>query len=190
MSDPTETIVKVPVAATAGNGFTAVSDWHTELQEPRQRGDRAALRRAQTVDDAYGVVSFHRLLHRLAETTDPEAVARLAIVLAGVERDRPPENGGRTAGWGEAFGRAVAASKDGKPCLSEDRLRLLLSAEDPDQFLRLLRGAVHLLDGTAPLADLARVVLAWHRPDGRPRIRRQIFLSYFATLASSEKSNV
>ncbi|MCM8738627.1 type I-E CRISPR-associated protein Cse2/CasB [Azospirillum sp. A1-3] len=179
-----------PSTAATDHSLAAVSGWHATLQEHHHRGDRAALRRAQTIDDVYGVIAFHRLLRCLDPSTAPDMAARLAMALATVDQSWTPKEGGQTgAGWGNAFGRAAARFKNGKPRLSEDRLRLLLSAEDPDQFLRLLRGAVHLLGGKAPLVDLARVVWAWHQPDSRARVRRQIFLSYFATLLPSEKTN-
>lgn len=195
MTDPTVTGApeNAPLAgkaATAADRDSVVSDWHAELQERQNRGDRAALRRAQTVDDVYGVVAFHQLLRRLGSSIAPDTVARLAMALATVDADwAEGEDGAVGKGWGDALGHAAATPKDGKPRVSEDRLRLLLSAEDPDQFLRLARGVIHLLDRKAPLVDLARVVRAWSQPDNRARVRRQIFLSYFATLPPSEKKN-
>jgi CRISPR system Cascade subunit CasB len=195
MTDPTVTraTVNAPLegsAATAADRNSAVSDWHAELQERQNRGDRAALRRAQIVDDVYGVVAFHQLLRRLGSAIAPDTAARLAMALATVDLDWAPGEDNRIGkSWGDAFGHAAAMPKDGKPRVSEDRLRLLLSAEDPDQFLRLLRGVIHLLERKAPLIDLARVVRAWHQPHNRARVRRQIFLSYFTMLPSSEKKN-
>ncbi|WP_029011300.1 type I-E CRISPR-associated protein Cse2/CasB [Azospirillum halopraeferens] len=143
----------------------AIRDWHRTLRD--QRGDRAALRRAQTVDDVYGVLAFHHLLRRL-DTMPPDAAARVAIAVAELDGDS-----GRTARRpGGALGRDLAA-------LSADRLRLLCTAEEPDEFLRLLRGAFQILKRRAPLADVAAVVADWHYPSGRARVRRELFLSYF-----------
>ena len=149
--------------------------WHRELQLPLNRGDRAALRRAVAPDDAYRMVAFHGLYGRLAESVrDDEAVARLALALAEVNEST--RSAGRT---GAALGRALARRKGDRSTVSGDRMRLLATAEDPDQFLRLLRSAIVQLDRMVPLVDVADVVLDWHRPDRRAEARRQIFLGYF-----------
>jgi CRISPR system Cascade subunit CasB len=157
-----------------------VATWHRRLQG--NRGDRAALRRAQTIEEAYGIVAFHQLYAWLGKQIPDPVVARIAIALAEIDADvKADTEPGHGMPAGAALGQALAMPRNGKPCLSEARLRLLASAEDPDQFLRLLRGALALLDRTAPLDDVARVVRRWHAPESRPRVRRQLFLSYFQT---------
>lgn len=152
-----------------------VTRWHAALQKPLNRGDRAALRRASGVGDAYAVPAFGVLYSQLGRPSDDTMVARMAIALAEVDRDTG-DAGGRT---GSALGRAYAQMRDRRPCMTGERLRLLATAEDPDQFLRLLRGSIDLLKREAPLRDLARIIRDWHRPDSRERARRQLFLSYF-----------
>ncbi|MCB9947463.1 MAG: type I-E CRISPR-associated protein Cse2/CasB [Rhodospirillaceae bacterium] len=170
-----------PTAPTA-SATGPIHDWHRRLQY--DRGQRAGLRRAQTIDEVYQVLAFHQLLAHAGPKLPHETAARMAIALAEVDADTStaPDR------WGAALGRAFATHRHGKPRLSEDRLRLLATAEDPDQFLRLLRGAIQALDRHAPLQDVADIVRAWHRPASRLQARRQIFLAYYAasTAASGE----
>ncbi len=190
-----------------------VAVWHEDLQNARMRGDRAALRRAQTPADADGIGALYTLLWswkpgipRGSFTNSMvEIAARTALAVAMIDTDTTPEpdtppDGKEAAATqtgettpqkkkirnGDALGRALAAldprRNDKNPRYSQDRLRRLLSAEDPDEFLRLLRSAILQLDRAAPVTDVSRVMEAWHHPDARAKVRRQIFLSYFAAL--------
>ncbi|ACJ00699.1 type I-E CRISPR-associated protein Cse2/CasB [Rhodospirillum centenum] len=165
---------------------TAVERWFAALQKPLARGDRAALRRAQTVTEACMVPASYALPAalmadaRMDRHPEAETVARIAMALATVDED----TGAMAVRTGAALGRAFAVRRQdtGKPRVSGDRLRLICTADDPDEFLRLLRGAIRLLEKEkAPVADIARVVEAWHRPAARDAARRQILLSYFQT---------
>lgn len=173
--------------------------WYDWLQE--RPGDRAALRRAQQVEDAYSVAGFHLLLNWLGEQKPPPVAARIAMVLAHIRQDwteRANEDEPAEAAQAEQpknrvgteLGRSmVLKGPSGKPRVSPERLRLLLSTDEPDQFLRLLRGILGQLDGKAPVSDVAKVMDAWHSPTWRTTVRRQIFLSYFSMLSDTEIKN-
>lgn len=196
--DPADTPPDATPEKRKGN---AVERWFAALQKPLARGDRAALRRAQTVTEACMVPAYHALMADARTDRHPEAetVARIAMALATVDTDTDtlkvqtgaaldgddaPRPNVRRPRTGAALGRAFAVRRPdtGKPRVSGDRLRLICTADDPDEFLRLLRGAIRLLEKEkAPVADIARVVEAWHRPAARDAARRQILLSYFQT---------
>ncbi|MFC7334751.1 type I-E CRISPR-associated protein Cse2/CasB [Rhodocista pekingensis] len=200
--DPADT---PPDATPEKRKRTAVERWFAALQNPLARGDRAALRRAQTVTEACMVPASYALPAALMANArtdrhpEAETVARIAMALATVDTDTDtlkvqtgaaldgdddaPTPNVRRQRTGAALGRAFAVRRPdtGKPRVSGDRLRLICTADDPDEFLRLLRGAIRLLEEKAPVADIARVVEAWHRPAARDAARRQILLSYFQT---------
>lgn len=169
--------------------------WHAALQD--RKGDRAALRRAQTIDEVYVVPSFHTLLRRLGWslnspaidgwTIDDREVARLAMVLADVERDTEQSS----PRWGDALGRAFGTPRKDVPKahVSHARFRQLAATDDLDEFVRLLRGALHLIKHEAPLLDLADVVRAWHHPARRQQVRRTLFLAYFETAPETETTD-
>lgn len=169
-------------AANQDGEVETLRDWHGRLQ--RNRGGRAALRRAQKLDDIYdGVGPFFELLNRYPKVWH-EDVARMAIALAEVEDDYGTP--ARKRPVGTALGRVLAKpAGTGKP-LSEQRLRLLASAEDPDQFLRLLRSALHQIGRKAPLADVGRVARLWGSPVHRPWVRRNLFLAFFGAVAHDD----
>ncbi|MCW2247010.1 CRISPR system Cascade subunit CasB [Azospirillum fermentarium] len=167
-----------------------IARWHADLQ--KRKGDRAALRRAQTIDEVYVVPSFHTLLRRLgwtlsSRTPGDDEIARLAMVLADVEHD----TGQPSPRWGDALGRAFGTPRKDVPKahVSHARFRQLAATDDLDEFVRLLRGALHLIKHEAPLLDLAEVVRAWHHPARRQQVRRTLFLAYFETAPETETTD-
>ncbi|MFV3076518.1 type I-E CRISPR-associated protein Cse2/CasB [Niveispirillum fermenti] len=188
-----------PTAQKPEDESTATERWHAWLQVPGMKGERAALRRAQQVEEVFGVTAYHALQPRLGRWNRPLTAARIAMALATIRQDRTesPAEGEDADGmpdkpvsWGVTLGRALAVmAPSGKRRVSKERLRLLLSADDPDQFLRLLRSTLGLLDDRAPVQDVADVVGAWHTPSLRADVRRAIFLSYYRSLPVSEIDN-
>lgn len=192
-----------------------IAEWFQNLQY--KPGDRAALRRARDPDEALSIRTCAFLYFNLAKHgVSGDAAARIAMALAvikegGSERpddreeadhteddqgvagsaekdaasDRDGDGRDRT---GEALGKAFAARYNSKPRLSEDRLRLLTSADDPDAFLRLLRSALNLLNGKAaiPIIDVAETVRLWHFPKARSHVRRRLFLAYFQSTLGND----
>ncbi|HYE00981.1 MAG TPA: type I-E CRISPR-associated protein Cse2/CasB [Alphaproteobacteria bacterium] len=187
-----------PPAETDLGPDAIIRIWHEDLcgdpDDRRYRGnrrDRAALRRAQKADDAYDVVAFHILRGRLIDKGgwrrhSDDVFARVAIALAPIDRDAVSEEPRYRLGIGRALGRACAEKEGDKPRVSEDRVRLMLNTDNPDHFLRLLRGCIGLLkrgaECVAPVVDIAEVMAAWHYPQSRASVRRRIFIGYFENL--------
>lgn len=159
---------------TWGEAGRILLDWHATLHI--HKGDRAALRRATSLDDATEVRRFAALRRSLLDAgftsvgkdTIAERLAFVALLAADTDgvRDLSP---GR---W-----LAMPARAGAKP-VHEARVRLLLGAADTSQMVRLLRSCLSILDQTAPLPELADLVMGWGHPDRRARMRRRIFLDY------------
>jgi len=147
---------------------SALRRWHAWLQT--DRGARAALRRVRRLDEVWMEEAYSRL--RLALLPDfrfaDEPLARAAVAVAEVNE-------------AHADGLAARASSvvRGRPAVSPERMRLMLGAEEPDDFLRLLRGALPMIDRTVALGDLADLVLSWHGETGRAIARRRVMLAYY-----------
>jgi CRISPR type I-E-associated protein CasB/Cse2 len=148
----------------------AIGGWHAAVTD--DRATRAALRRAQDIDElplAALADLATRTLGRVGD--DPAALRRTAqlarVALAVGEIDQ---------GTAHDLGRALHRAR--RP-LSEDRLRLLLDTPEPDLFVRLLRGALVQVERRAPVADTALLVWRWHHPDARASARRRLALDYF-----------
>jgi CRISPR system Cascade subunit CasB len=141
-----------------------VKQWWREFDPERRgsvgrtggslRGDQAELRRCGSTSEVIFCAGFQRLWGRLAgQMGDTEAkrargaswLAVVAGVLAHVEEDDPSVQ----------FARQLATPKAGDATVSDLRFRRLLRADGPDELLRQLGRAVHLLGGRANVADLA-----------------------------------
>lgn len=134
--------------------------WHDSLQ--RQRGDRAELSRATSIDKVYQAAAFYRLKRLLEDggykVFDP-ALARTSAVLARIRRDRD----------GESFGILLSGRID------FDRAKLVDRIHDPDRLLREFCRFIMHLKGEAPLIGVADVVYWWEvrRPN------REFFYDFF-----------
>lgn len=134
--------------------------WHDSLQ--RQRGDRAELARATSVDKVYQCAAFYRLKRLLEDggfgVFDP-ALARTAAVLSRIRRDRD----------GESFGILLSGRID------FDRAKLVDRIHHPDRLLREFCHFITHLKGEAPVLGVADVVYWWEvrRPN------REFFYDFF-----------
>ena len=183
--------------------------WHAALAH--NRGDRAALRRVQDAREMFAIEAFARLMRYWSLSVrswdgperedDPDLVlARVAAAVAEIEAggadesagddedgDARPEEGRRFDPVRQTLGGALSVrGANGKEAaVSPARLRLLAGTDDPDLFLRLLRGLLTLVKGAAPVADTARIVARWYHPTWRDEARRRLLRHYFANVSSS-----
>ena len=166
---------------TSDSFETILVGWHAGLMD--DRAGRAALRRARTLDDVLmdgaGAGAFMRLWRRLPGDGPPYALARAALAAAELDEDMRPADGP------PLFARRCATQGDGRVLVSPDRFRLLMSAIDADEFLRLLRSAIGLAERRAPLIDVADLARSWSHTDWRERHRRRQLLAYYETLPDS-----
>lgn len=179
----------------------ALVQWWLDLHA-RQRGERAALCRADTLQDAVdsGDVDALRAFHRLGDAVaaaarsddmpfrdyrarpdgdrynDRDRLWPIAVLLAAV---RPERNGGPGSGKPQALVRAMrrgGANRDA--CVSEHRFKRLLALETPAELLRPLRRVLALLAQAGhpvDLYDLAGSLYRWNE-----RRRKDWAYAYFA----------
>jgi CRISPR system Cascade subunit CasB len=161
-----------PITAKRSQGersrFEAtVGRWWRSLDE--RRGDRAELRRARTPAEVIFVPGYHRLARELQADARDERLAAIAGVLAHVERDDASRS----------FAAQMAVEHGGKARVSGLRFRRLLAIDDLAELQAALVRMIHLLDRTAPVADLSRAVRWWN-----DQTKKRWAVDYYATAPS------
>lgn len=128
-------------------------DWWRNLED--NRGDRAALRRAASIDQVIFNPAFHRLWRGLKGTPWQlaERVALIAALAARVREHRPEKPFAAQLGTPHG-GREKAA-------LSGLRFRRLLQARDPGQLLQGCSRAITMCGSKVNLPNLAESVYWW-----------------------------
>ncbi|HRO48516.1 MAG TPA: type I-E CRISPR-associated protein Cse2/CasB [Hyphomicrobium sp.] len=163
----------------------AARTWWKSLQPREEKGqmipgDRAAVARLKRCDTALAAAAEPAVARLLAKLF-PDAprgkridmlprVAALAAVLAHVK-----ENGGT------GFAQALGKPRDGEgstPVLSPVRFKRFQTTRGADETLMSFRRAVLLLNRTADIRDLARVLLAWDDDDVGDRTRTIFAFDY------------
>lgn len=157
-------------------GRQILHEWWQWLQG--HPGERAALRRAATVDGVALLPSFIDLLRKCEDAglsrSRADAVAVIAGLLAHV-KTVPGSESGRSVG----MAGLLAEGGDG-PVMHELRFRRLLAAQSPNELYTHLRRAMQLLGGRANLTDLADSVLFWG-----DRRRREWAFDYYSHAKSA-----
>lgn len=116
-----------------------------------EKASRAELRRCRDATEVMFVPSFHRLLHRARES-GLRSETRLAIAAGVLAHVRRHIDG---AGPGQ-FARVLAEGS-----VAEPRFRRLLTIDDPAGLLVPLVRLIRLVDGAAPVENLARDIQFW-----------------------------
>lgn len=151
----------------------ALREWWLQLQDTS--GDRAALRRADALDQVAAVPAFHRLRWSIDEILDGHSLSyvqheRLLVIAALAARlreDRPQPRG--------FVGQMAGDGADTVP-VSALRFRRLLQAADTSDLFRQLRRTLAMLDDQGDLLSLADSVLHW----GESRRKRWAYDYYGA----------
>ena len=149
------------------------STWKWWAGLEHRRGDRAELRRCQSVLDVALSPAFHGLLRRLGSRLnekDRESAALVAGILSQIDSDS----------GAHSFGQAMAKPKGAKATVSDLRFRRILRLETPDELLRELGRAVRMLDRAAPIDSLANDLMRWGDP-----VRKRWALDYYQHADSS-----
>lgn len=147
-----------------------ITPWLARLAQ--NKGERAALRRAQHPADVYASELAHRLADRLAlPERDRDTALHLAALLAQLRETSAP--------------RLVQTLSRGGPddcVLKRQRFAQLLRADKPTERLRLFRRALHLADNRADPIDLAYLFLTWEQD----RTKRDFARGYFTPTADPD----
>ena len=136
----------------------ALKQWFDWLHDENQRGERARLRRCETLDEILLQPAFYRLclaLPRLREH-DLEGLAIAAGLLAVI---KTPVNTSLPKMLGEG---------GDKPAFSPLRFQRLLATDSPGDFFKAMRRAIIQIDGKANPVELTDEVLHWYRQQRQP----------------------
>lgn len=156
---------------------------------PGDRATLARLRRCSSPTEAAIEPSTAKLFKVLGFNArnhgDLGRAATLAAVLAHVRKD----GGGRIA-------LAIGAPAGGEPSealLKPNRFRMLMAARTDDEILTSFRRVVAMLDHTANVRDLAKLILSWTDDAAGDRARTHFAFAYhgaadYAPAAKTETS--
>jgi CRISPR system Cascade subunit CasB len=137
--------------------YSILLDWWTALEA--DKGERAELKRSENPLRVAFSPAYHDLLRRLQEagyrlgSDGRERLAVLAGVAAHVKQHIDNTR------FATQMGNPNPGSE--KARVSELRFRRILATDDLGDLYTQLRRAISLLDGTANLIDLARVLFRW-----------------------------
>jgi CRISPR system Cascade subunit CasB len=143
---------------TEDTSYTILLDWWTGLEA--DKGERAELKRAESPLRVVFSPAYHDLLHRLQEAGyrlgagSRERLAVLAGLAAHVKQHMA-----NTRSFATQMGYSQPGSD--KAPVSEFRFRRILATDDLGELYTQLRRTINLLDGSANLTDLARVLFRW-----------------------------
>jgi CRISPR system Cascade subunit CasB len=159
--------------------FSILWEWWKDLEN--NKGDRAALRRAESLSAVVFCPSYHRLLRTLRKegysASGEVSLQKLAAIVGLAARIKVDEPG--------EFGKQLGVLKQGdKPAVSELRLRRILACDDLEELYMLLRRALGILGGSVSLSGLAETIWQWERlAEKRPHdSRKQLAYDYYAAI--------
>lgn len=149
----------------------ALIHWHHNLEN--NRGERAALCRAHTVDD---VVFSAEYQSRYRQTFARFALRRDALpaVLGLLAQVREHDNR-------RSLGEALASPTDKKSqaAVSELRFRRLLRCESQAELFVDMRRVISLIGKKANIFELANLVYRWHTHWQRDNLRKHLAYTYY-----------
>lgn len=141
-------------------------DWWQKLED--NRGDRAALRRAASIEQVMFNPAFHRLWRGLKGTKwqRAESVALIAALAARVRDNRPEKT----------FAAQLGSPPPGreKAALSGLRFRRLLQSRDVNELMQGCTRAIAMCGNNVNLLNLAESIYWWG--DG---VRKQWAFDYY-----------
>lgn len=153
-----------------GSLKSEIAPWLARLAQ--NKGERAALRRAQQAADVYASELAHRLADRLPlHEHDRDTALYLAALLAQLRDTAAPR-----------LIQTLARGGPDERLLKRQRFAQLLRADKLPDRLRLFRRALQLADNKADPIDLAYLFLTWEQ-DGT---KRDFARRYFTPAADSD----
>lgn len=180
MSQKEKILYPFPQWKPEDHTFTILRNWWQELKN--NKGEKAALKRADSLTEVVFCPAYHRFLRTLrnegysVSESRYSKLAAIAGLSARIKQDIPG-----------AFGAQMGALKPGdKPILSELRVRRVLACDDLEELYMLLRRALGILGGNASLSGLASTIWQWESlSEKRPYdSRRQMAYDYYAAAST------
>lgn len=156
--------------------YVVLREWWENLK--KNKGDRAALRRAATLTEVIFVPAFHTLLNCLRRedyAVSDYSLSKLAAIAGLASR---VENDSSKS-LGDQLGTPKTGDK--KPLLSELRMRRILASDDLEELYTLLRRAISIAGDTSSLSDLSVTIWHWMPINSKNTndSRRQLALDYY-----------
>lgn len=155
---------------------------------PGDRATLARLRRCSSVLEAATEPATAKLFKALGfDRRNDDHLARVAALAAVLAHVRESGRGKVAHAVGTSGGDANEA------LLKPFRFRALMAARTPDEVLTGFRRVVALLDRTANVRDLSRVILGWTDDEAGDRVRTRFAFDYhgagdYAPRAASDAS--
>jgi CRISPR system Cascade subunit CasB len=175
MSEKVKYLYPFPKWQPDDRSFLILREWWQELEN--NKGERAALRRADSLTEVVYCSIYHRLLRTLRKEgyTVPEAHMPKLAAIAGLAA-RIDDTPGK-------LGAQMGTLKPGdKPVISELRMRRVLACDDLEELYTLLRRALSIIGGNASLTGLAATIWHWKSlAEKNPHdSRKQMAYDYYA----------
>jgi len=192
MNDSDDEASGEPTEAAARHGSSqrqsTVLEWFTRLQEPRNAGARARLRRARNRTESLVEPLAIELARRLSGNRDlavTDARVLAAIDLSRVLAHGKQHDGSKRfmqqLGWRHFPGaQSEADAGEARPVLAEVRFRRVLLTQPGEDMVSTLVRLIRQLDGTVNVESLARDMLDWYTDHRRDEVKQRWSFDYFA----------
>lgn len=160
-----------------GHSFSILRKWWQALEN--NKGDRAALKRADSLSEVVFCPAYYRLLGALRKegysVTGEVRLQKLAAIVGLAARIKEDLHGE----VGKQFG---AFNQGDKPVVSELRMRRILACDDLEDLYVLLRRALGILGGRASLSGIAATIWQWEPIAEKSPFdyRKQLAYDYYA----------
>ncbi len=136
----------------------AIQKWFGWINDEKQRGERARLRRCSTLDEIMLQKGFYRLCLPLPRL-EKYSLTGLALVAGLLAWIKTPVD----LSLPELLGKG-----SDKPAFSELRFQRLLASDTPDDFFQSMRRAIIQGGEKANITELADEILHWYQQSQHP----------------------
>ncbi len=131
-------------------GIQPIIEWWGQIHSDSAKGELAELKRCKTLTEICLTASYQRL-RRKATIKDDNRLSIVAGVLAQISE---PSD--------QSIGEQMASKKNSEQSVvSEFRFKRLLQAKESEDFFRLMRRAIKLMDGKANLHSVIDFTCWW-----------------------------
>lgn len=175
-------------AAAAAAWWRSLSPYTTDdgRHMPGNRAALARLRRCTSVMEAAAEPATAKLVKALQldrrRDDDLARAAALAVVLAQVRQSSPSK-----------IAHAIGAPRNGEPedaVVKPNRFRTLMAARTGDELMTSFRRVVALLDRTANVRDLSKIILGWTDDEAGDRTRTRFAFDYHGAGEYAPEDNI
>jgi CRISPR system Cascade subunit CasB len=140
-------------------GIQPIIEWWEQIHSDSAKGELAELKRCKTLTEICLTASYQRL-RRKATIKDDNRLSIVAGVLARINEQSD-----------QKIGKQMASKKNSEQSVvSEFRFKRLLQAKESEDFFRLMRRAIKLMDGKANLHSVIDFTCYWYKDSEKRKI--------------------